>query len=209
MHDKAFAKPAILGGGGRVGWRESLCLAQRGASMGSFHLCSLYLAWFSLCYRLDSITRPFIFLRGMCVPVITCQAWGSFLTLLCVNYLNLALWDDEMPLLPQGGGSGPGRREGEQRIVWKMLRDSQKVSFSISRSPKTRPCMHTCIQAYKGCLWTLFPFKLITGDMIWVLILEKCLSTSVNTRRRYHGSWEFPCKGLAVLWQQCSSTLTC
>ena len=183
MHDKAVAMPAIFLGGCRV--KGESVPGMEGASMGSFHLCSLNLGWFCLCYWVDSITHPFIFLWGMRVPVITCQAWGSFLTLLCVNYLNLALWDHDMPLLPQGGGSGPGRREGEQLIVRK-IRDSQKVSFLIFLGPKALPCLHTCIQAYKGCLRTLFPLKLITGDVIWVLILEKCFSTSWDTRRRYH-----------------------
>ena len=51
-----------------------------GASMDSFHLCSLYLAWLSLCCWLDRERRKDVLCWGMCVPGVPSQVWRSFLT---------------------------------------------------------------------------------------------------------------------------------
>jgi len=75
----------------------------------------------------------------------------KFSDLLCVNYLNLAVRDRNMLLLPQGGGSGPGRREGTANSE-RNAGDSQKVRASIFLAPETLPCTRTCVQACKGCL---------------------------------------------------------
>lgn len=174
--------------------------------MGSFHLCSLYLAWFSLGQWLgSSITHPSTLLRGMCVPAITCGL-GKFSDFTMCTRLKSGL---ERPRDATSTTRWWQRTQKERRRTAnseKNVKDPQKVSFSIFLGLKTLPCMHTCVQAYKGCLRPLFPFKLIAGDMIWVLILDKCLSTSWDTRRHYRGS--FPVKEQQYCGSSAAAPLT-
>lgn len=144
-------------------WGEGRVCAWHG---GSFHrqLPALfpYFSLISLCYWLDGVTLP-LTISGVCVPVSTGQAWGGVLTSVCVADLNLAWWDHEMPLRPQGGGSRPGRREGGQ--LWESLGKWNSPSYLAPAH--NLACIRADGHTGVGC--QLFPFKLIIGDMIWVL----------------------------------------
>lgn len=153
-------------------WGEgrSLCLARR--ELPALLPC---FAFISLCYWLAGTTHRPHHSRGLC----SCEHWPGlgrcFGFNVCVTDLNLAGWDRGTPLRPQGGGSAPGRREGAQ--CW----ESGKVRFPTISGPAHNLA---CIRAdgHIGVACQLFPFKLVTGDPIWVLFRRSAWGTSWGTR---------------------------